>query len=451
MSQDEIGPMKAVLNKETTEWESGPFKIVKLNTSHQRYDGQTQTSDWIKFERGDAVAIILYKEDSNEIILARQFRAPTLRIDKSGSELKLLNDGQLDETVAGMIASGESVLDCAVRVVRREAGYKLGYDRFEKIAEFYSSPGGTSERIHLFYAEVRDADQEESDPEQQARSGKDSIGLQRISVEKFFQMADAKEPLDAKVLIASMLLRLKLNLRIPTRPADPQVKRFEFVTKPGCFVVLRTGNMMNVTDVDGWVNSETLAMEMDRITAKSVSAFIRFKGAITLSGARIEEDIIADALKEAIGGRPIHQGDIFPTTSGALRRSHGVKRIFHVAAVHGVPLDGAYALLPQIAPTVEKVLNDVEKRNTWMAFRTKCRSILLPIIGTGEPGLASNDAFRETLRGISAFFERQSSPKLREVHVSALHEKDAVAAEKHLREEVAEKRLREHQDPNPRH
>ena len=93
--------MKVQIHKITREY-NGFFKIDKLDTEYERYEGGMHRFNWLVFERGDAAAVVLYKKDSQEIVLVRQFRAPTLRYSRSGDEFTLLNDGQLDETVAGM-------------------------------------------------------------------------------------------------------------------------------------------------------------------------------------------------------------------------------------------------------------------------------------------------------------------------------------------------------------
>ncbi len=433
MTDNKIRNMKAEIHSVTPVFEGGPFKVVKLSTSHESYeDGRMIRHEWYNFERGDAAAVILYKRDTNEIVLVRQFRAPTLRYHEQPGGYRPRNDGQLDETVAGMPSPGESIEDCAIREALEETGYILEHNQLEKIAEFYSSPGGSSERIHLYYAEVTD---QHRDPERDQNTGGDtctaeSMLVRHIPVGKFFaQTINSREPLDSKVLIASMLLRLR---KIPIESASPEVRRYALKDKPNCAIVLRTGHMKEIKDVDAWVNSETTDMEMDRFTAKSVSAYIRYAGALKDDQGHVIEDTIADALKGEMR-RITKVGDVYCTTSGRLKKSHKVKCLFHVAAVHGVINKGTHVLIAEIEPTTKKVLDAIERRNKKL-FRSKCGSVLLPMFGTGEAGLPAEDAVRHMLRGIFSFFHDTDAPILQEVHISAFQESDAFAADKCLRE-----------------
>jgi len=58
--------------------------------------------------------------------------------------------GWLDEVPAGKLDGGEPPLECARRELAEEAGVVAR--RWEKLGEFYSSPGVLTEVIHLFLA-----------------------------------------------------------------------------------------------------------------------------------------------------------------------------------------------------------------------------------------------------------------------------------------------------------
>src|SRR5262249_7479511 len=103
--------------------------------------------------RGDAVAALIVNTDTNHVILVEQFRPPVAATE--GAEHKLT------ETVAGMIRQNEDILQCLQREIEEETGYDLQYDDqtgglkgVEPICEFYPSPGGSSEKSHLFYVAV---------------------------------------------------------------------------------------------------------------------------------------------------------------------------------------------------------------------------------------------------------------------------------------------------------
>jgi ADP-ribose pyrophosphatase len=70
--------------------------------------------------------------------------------------------GWLDELPAGKLDGGEPPLECAQRELAEEAGVVAR--RWDKLGEFYSSPGVLTEVIHLFLA--RDLEATDARPEE---------------------------------------------------------------------------------------------------------------------------------------------------------------------------------------------------------------------------------------------------------------------------------------------
>ncbi|MGV3618820.1 MAG: NUDIX domain-containing protein [Fimbriimonas sp.] len=97
-------------------------------------------------ERGDAVGVLVYHRERNEILLVRQLRAPVLRH----------GEAWIDEIVAGMVDPGESPEEAAIREMEEEVGFRPR--ELRPLGSIYGSPGGTSERIWIFYAEISDSD-----------------------------------------------------------------------------------------------------------------------------------------------------------------------------------------------------------------------------------------------------------------------------------------------------
>jgi nudix-type nucleoside diphosphatase (YffH/AdpP family) len=97
-------------------------------------------------ERGGAAAVLPYDAERGTALLVRVPRAPALL---ARGELELL------EAIAGLI-EGEGAEACARREAMEEAGVRLG--ALEPVAQAYSSPGFTTERISLFLAPYRQAD-----------------------------------------------------------------------------------------------------------------------------------------------------------------------------------------------------------------------------------------------------------------------------------------------------
>jgi nudix-type nucleoside diphosphatase (YffH/AdpP family) len=124
----------------------GFFKIDEAELSFERFDGEmSRPVTRLCFERGDSVAALIFNPDSGSVLLVEQFKYPTYDD----------GPGWIIETVAGIAEPGETAEAAIRREVLEEVGYEV--ERLEPIAEFYVTPGGSSERILLYYAEVTDA------------------------------------------------------------------------------------------------------------------------------------------------------------------------------------------------------------------------------------------------------------------------------------------------------
>ncbi len=119
------------------------FRVDEARVSFERFDGSmTPPVRRLVFERGDSAAAVVFDRDANALLFTEQFRFPAYR--KAG--------GWLLEIMAGMVDAGEMPEATLRRELAEELGYRAG--TVESVATFFVSPGGSSERIHLFYAEV---------------------------------------------------------------------------------------------------------------------------------------------------------------------------------------------------------------------------------------------------------------------------------------------------------
>jgi nudix-type nucleoside diphosphatase (YffH/AdpP family) len=131
------------------------FKIDELMVAHQKNDGTTSSVQRrLVFERGDSVAVLLFNRERNTIVLVEQFKVPALVARRRDEPIT--TDGWLVETLAGMIDAGETPQMAAIRETLEETGYRIATP--ELIGRFFASPGGTSERVFLYFAEVGDTD-----------------------------------------------------------------------------------------------------------------------------------------------------------------------------------------------------------------------------------------------------------------------------------------------------
>jgi nudix-type nucleoside diphosphatase (YffH/AdpP family) len=91
-------------------------------------------------DHGSAAAVLPYDAERRTALLVRQFRAPPFYEAREANVL---------EALAGML-DGDDPTDCARREAWEEAGLRL--DRLEPVASVWTSPGVSTERIHLFLA-----------------------------------------------------------------------------------------------------------------------------------------------------------------------------------------------------------------------------------------------------------------------------------------------------------
>ena len=96
---------------------------------------------------GEVAAVIPYDPVRDELVLIEQFRIGPFTAGDP--------EPWLTEIVAGMIEPGENAAELARRETLEETGCTIG--RLEKIMDFYSTPGGSAQRIALFCAEVQTA------------------------------------------------------------------------------------------------------------------------------------------------------------------------------------------------------------------------------------------------------------------------------------------------------
>lgn len=178
----------------------GFFKVDEIDVSHEAGDGTMRREQRLVFERGDAVAVLLYDATSKEVIVLEQFRAPVLvarrRDDRHSS------DGWIVEAVAGMIDEGETPEQAVIRETLEETGYRIAAPR--PIGMFFSSPGGTSERIFLYFAEVVAADRI---GEGGGIAGEEDIAMVRLGTDELFRRLKTHQIQDPKLVIAAYWLK----------------------------------------------------------------------------------------------------------------------------------------------------------------------------------------------------------------------------------------------------
>ncbi|WP_027486106.1 NUDIX domain-containing protein [Allorhizobium undicola] len=131
--------------EDRTLWK-GWSHLRKLVFDYRKQNGETARLSWEVFDRGHAVAVLLYHAERGTTLLVRQFRMPA----------HLMGDTPfLLEVPAGM-TDGEDSETAARREVLEETGYRLRDLTF--LFSSYMSPGAVTEKLHFYAATVTDAD-----------------------------------------------------------------------------------------------------------------------------------------------------------------------------------------------------------------------------------------------------------------------------------------------------
>jgi ADP-ribose pyrophosphatase len=177
----------------------GFFKVDEVRFSLSRHGGG-QLEDVVRlvFERGDSAAALIHDTERDIIILTEQFRIAT---HEKGP-------GWLMEAAAGSIDEGETPEACIKREIREEIGYDV--KKLTPIGCFYVSPGGTSERIFLYYAPVKPRQLVKPEARGLASEHED-VKRVEAPLKDFFRRLERGEFEDAKLLVAAWWLRARLK------------------------------------------------------------------------------------------------------------------------------------------------------------------------------------------------------------------------------------------------
>jgi ADP-ribose pyrophosphatase len=144
MSQGEEGKSRRVEILERERLHDGFFKLDRLKLRHERFDGGwTPPLHRELFIQRSAVVALPYDPLQDRVVLVEQFRTGCLEHP---------GEPWLIEAPAGLIDTEETPEQVARREVREETGLEVG--RIVPACVYHSTPGGTSERVHTFVAEV---------------------------------------------------------------------------------------------------------------------------------------------------------------------------------------------------------------------------------------------------------------------------------------------------------
>lgn len=135
--------MKIDLIDEQTAY-AGFYRLRRLKLAHERYDGE-MTPPLIRevVERSDVAAVLLLDDALDRVVLVEQFRPGPYAAGQPS---------WLVDIVAGRIVSGHTPDETIRREVREEVGVIC--HELQPIGCYYTAPHISSERVHLFCAQV---------------------------------------------------------------------------------------------------------------------------------------------------------------------------------------------------------------------------------------------------------------------------------------------------------
>jgi ADP-ribose pyrophosphatase len=156
-------------------------RIISVDLDEVRFpNGTSGKLEMVRHPGASAVVPFLDDPHSADprIILIRQYRYAA--------------NGFVHEIPAGRLDQGENALECAARELREETGYSAR--ELIPLTTFYTTPGFTDERIHLFAA-VGLAEGE-SEPESD-----EILDLVSVPMSRAMEMIRAGELVDGKSMV----------------------------------------------------------------------------------------------------------------------------------------------------------------------------------------------------------------------------------------------------------
>lgn len=162
------------------------FENGKYINSYNRY----------RLTRPDAVTILVFNEDTQNVILVKQMRYPIMHHTSEN----------ILEAVAGKIDAGETPQQAAVRELKEEIGYEISEDKLGKPIEMFASPGYSTEKIYIFLAVVKNSNKTADGGG--VAGEHENIEIVEIPLNEFISKVQSNEIKDSKTIISANLIKI---------------------------------------------------------------------------------------------------------------------------------------------------------------------------------------------------------------------------------------------------
>jgi ADP-ribose pyrophosphatase len=181
----------------------GFYQLRQLRLRHRLFNGGwSNTVSRELFDRHDAVGVLLYDPILKKVALVEQVRVGVIG---SHSARQGNKSPWLLELVAGLIDKEELPQDVATRESVEEAGVPIL--KLEKIAEYYSSPGGSNEYFYLF---VGKADLSQAGGVFGLKEEGEDIRVHLFGLDECWELLALGKLLNAHTIIAVQWLKLNI-------------------------------------------------------------------------------------------------------------------------------------------------------------------------------------------------------------------------------------------------
>jgi UDP-sugar diphosphatase len=120
--------------------------FVKPKRIHYSQAGVSKV--WDMVEVHDSVAILLYHEEHDSLIIVKQFRPPVYLKNKVGYTYELC---------AGIVDKEKSLVEIAHEEIHEECGYMVPLEQIERVTSFYTAVGFAGSVQTLYAARVNES------------------------------------------------------------------------------------------------------------------------------------------------------------------------------------------------------------------------------------------------------------------------------------------------------